>query len=109
MKKNKKKEQYWIDTFGKCHRFKGNAENVISIHYEIAHTIYPDAEYPDSVLMSLGWILVGSSVYNCPIIHKKPTQAQERKLYDLDLYDSLCFLYKNSYPNYVRYGALCDS
>lgn len=109
MKEDRKKEQYWIDTVGKCHKFKGDDKDVISIHYEIAKSIYPDSDKPDDVLMNLGWILVGSSVYSCPIIHKKPTQAQINKLYALDLYDRLCFLHNNSYPNFAKFGILCNS
>ena len=108
MKENRKKEQYFIDRDGKCHKFKGDDSDIISIHYEIAHSLYPDAKNPDNILMNLGWILVGSSVYSSPIIHKKPTQAQINKLYDLNLFDRLCFLHKNSYSNYKKYGILCD-
>lgn len=104
-----KKNQYFIDTFGKCHKYKGNDKDIVSIHYAIAKQIYPDAKNPDDVLMNLGWVMIGSSVYSTPIIHKKPTQDQINKLQDLGLLDRLCFLHNNSYPNYMKYGILCDS
>lgn len=108
MKTNRKKEQYWIDLYGKCHKFKGNDEDIVSIHYEIAKLIYPNSNTPDDILMNLGWVLVGSSVYSCPIIHKKPTQAQINRLDKLNLLDRLCFLHNNSYPNYLKYGAIIE-
>lgn len=108
MKENRKENQYFIDTIGKVHKFKGDDEDIISIHYEIAHKLYPNSERPDDLLMKLGWIMVGSSCYHQPIIHCKPTNAQLNKLFDLKLYDKLCFLYKGEYPNFKKYGILCS-
>ena len=85
MKEDRKKEQYFIDREGKCHKFKGDDEDIVSIHSEIARKLYPEAEHTGNVLMNLGWVLVGSSVYSTPIIHKKPSQAQINKLNDLKL------------------------
>lgn len=99
-------KQYFIDTDGKCYKYDGDDEEIVSIHYEIAHRLFPNAKSPDDVLMNLGWVMVGSSCYHTPIIHKKPTQAQINKLYELNLYYRLCRLYKDSYPNYVKYGDL---
>lgn len=105
-KENRKKYQFYIDRKGKVHKYAGNTDDVISIHYQIAHKIYPKEERPEDRLLNEGWVLCGSSVYNCPIIHKKPTQAQIDKLFDLELFDRLCFLHDNSYPNYKKYGIL---
>lgn len=107
-RENRKANQFFIDPTGKSHKFKGDSEDITSLHYEIAHILYPNEEQPKDRLMKDGWVLVGSTVYNCPIIHKKPTQAQIDKLHDLKLLGRLCFLYNNYYPNYIKYGALIN-
>lgn len=106
--KEKLRDQFFIDREGRSHKFKGNVENVVSIHYEIAKKIYPNADHPDDLLMDMGWILMGSSVYSSPIIHKKPTNKQIAKLERLGMYDRLCFLHDRSYPNYAKYGILAE-
>lgn len=81
------KRQYWIDTNGKIHNWKGapkRAKEIISFHYEIAHKLYPDAKHPDDVLYSLGWIAVGVTSYGT-IIKKEPTQAQINTCFDLGI------------------------
>ena len=50
--------------------------------------------------MAKGWILVGSSCYGHPIIHKEPTRVQISKLKELELYDKLCILQDDMYPLY---------
>jgi len=99
---NRKKEQYFIDTNGKCHKFKGNAEDVVSIHYQIAIKLYPDTRRPDDILMNLGWILMGSSVYSAPIIHKEPTQSQINKLDSLGEFRRLTILKDGFYVLYSK-------
>lgn len=106
MNNKRNQSKYWIDTTGKCHKFKGNSDDIISIHYQIAKKIYPESDNPDDVLMNLGWVMVGSSCYHCPIIHKNPTQSQINTLNDLDLFDRLCFLHNGYYENYKKYGIL---
>lgn len=105
----RKKYQFYVDRSGRVYKFKGNCEEFTSVHYEIAKKIYPDLEFPEDKLMNEGWILCGSSVYNSPIIHQKPSQAQLDKLFDLGLLDRLCFLHNGSYPNYMKYRALIDN
>lgn len=105
--------QYFIDTKGKTHKFKGElkeASKSTSLHLKIAFNLFPEIDYPEDYLLDNGWILVGSTVYNCPIIHKKPTEAQIISLKKHKLFSELCFLYKktNEYPNYEKYGALCE-
>lgn len=82
--------QYWIDRGGKCHFFTGSeedAEELISIHYAIAADLFPEIKYPndpEAYIEKLGWIKMGSSVYNCPIIiNKNPTRKQKNKLFEL--------------------------
>jgi len=107
--RERKRKEFWIDTNGKTHKLKGDlTKEITSIHYQIAKSLFPELEYPDDHLMKLGWILVGSSVYSCPIINAKPTRKQLNKLFELELYTRLCFKYKESYPNYDKYKALCD-
>jgi hypothetical protein len=91
--------QFWIDTFGHIHKFKGNPENAISIHYEIAQTIISDSNYPDDVLMNRGWIKTFATGYNKPLINKTPTQAQINVLYSLGLYKKLLILQSNGHYN----------
>jgi hypothetical protein len=111
-------KQFFIDKKGIVHKYKGSMyAEITSMHYHIAQKLFPKIVYPkspDDYVMSLGWILVGSSVYHCPIIHKKPTDLQIKTLKDLDLFDYLCFLYTSkrdgskSYPKYKEYGVLCE-
>ena len=103
--------QYFIDTEGKEHRWAGTikeADRYSSLHYGIAEKLFPKVDVPDDYVMDkLGWVMMGSSVYTTPIIHKKPTQAQIDKLFDLGKLDRLCFLYDHSYPNWEKYKILC--
>jgi hypothetical protein len=100
---NRRKEQYWIDTVGKIHRYKGkDIEDVVSIHGTIARELYPDSNRPTDVLMNLGWIMMGSTVYSHPIIHKEPTQSQINKLDKLNEYKRLCILENDFYVNYDK-------
>lgn len=107
----RKEKQFWIDPTGEIFKYTKpleDTEDIVSMHYEIAHKLFPNVASPDDYLIALGWIMVGSSVYNCPIIHRKPKQAQLDVLHDLDLYDKLCFLYKNSYPLYSVFGHVLE-
>jgi len=53
-----RKDQYFIDIFGKAHNFKGSLKDVVSIHYEIAKQLYPNVKNPDDFVMdSLGWVI----------------------------------------------------
>lgn len=84
------KKQYWIDRSGNCYFFKGSkedAEEIVSIHYAIAADLFPEIKYPNDpeiYIEKLGWIKMGSSVYNCPVIYnKRPTLKQKNKLFKL--------------------------
>lgn len=71
--------QYWIDLLGKIHRYKGKKtikvmKELVSIHYEISHSLFPDVENPCSYLEKLGWVKVCEETdVDC---YKEPTQAQ---------------------------------
>jgi len=102
-------KEFFIDPEGTIHQYEGDLSgDIISMHSRIAEQLFPDSIDPETDMMNDGWILVGSSVYNCPIIHKKPTKAQLKTLNDLGLYKRLCGLYKNTYPNYDRYQGLWE-
>lgn len=104
----RQKNEYWIDRLGKIHRFNGDlSEEYASLHSEIAGLLYPESNRPTDILMNLGWIMVGSTVYSHPIIHKKPTQAQINACYDLNLYKRLTFLHDGYYVPYDKYQILC--
>lgn len=95
------KKEYWIDRQGKIHLFKGDlTKEYPSFHSEIASLLYPDSNRPTDILMDYGWIMVGSTVYNNPIIHSEPSQAQMNKLHDLDLFQKLLILNKSRYVKY---------
>ena len=98
------KTQFFIDTYGKIHRYKGevSGEQVISYHYQIAKTLYPELNHPDDFLKSLGWVLVGSTVYKDPFCDKIPTQAQINTLDRLDLLSRFMVLENGYYLNYLR-------
>lgn len=102
--------QFWIDRQGKVHKYMGDMyDEITSFHYEIAHTLFPDIKYPnspDDYLSKAGWVLVGSTVYNTPIIHKRPTQAQINTLDRLELYDRLCFPHDGYMVNFDKYQLL---
>lgn len=111
IEQNKKRieYQYWIDRAGKVHKFNGDLTcTYVSLHSEIASELYPESNRPTDILMNLGWIMVGSTVYSHPIIHKKPSQAQINKLDELELYDSLTFQYNGYYIPYNKYQELCS-
>lgn len=76
---NKRHErQYWIDPYGEIHKWNGTeeeAKDIISLHYEIAHQLYPEAKYPDDILYDLGWIAV--SVTNFGTIIKQELTSEQ--------------------------------
>ncbi len=107
--KERQENQYYIDREGNVHKYLGDLnEEIISIHYLIAKSFFQESRDPEVVLRRLGWVLVGSTVYHHPIINKKPSQAQINKLYELNLYDKLCFEHKGHYVNYDKYQLLCE-
>jgi hypothetical protein len=113
--KERKATEFFIDRNGNVKRYKGKlSSEIISMHYRIANELFPELKTPDDYVMELGWVMVGSSVYNCPVIHKKPTDKQVKTLEKLKLFDRLIFPYKGDsprlqrmMPNYKKYGALC--
>ena len=107
--KERQEKQFYIDREGIVRKYEGDLnDEIISIHYRIAKSFFSQSDNPEEVLRKLGWILVGSTVYHAPIIHKKPSQAQINKLFELDLYNSLTFLHNGYYVNYHKYQALFD-
>lgn len=97
--------EFFIDPEGKIQRYTGdeNVEELISVHAAIAEQLFGHLNIndPETYMMDLGWVLVGSCVYSHPIIHKYPTQAQINTLDALNLYHRLTFLHNNTYPNFV--------
>lgn len=89
--KKRLETQYFICPKGRVVKYKGDLDvmDITSVHYEIAASIYPDHLRPQDRLMREGWILVGSSVYYVPIIHKDPTQKQIDTLFELGLLERL--------------------
>lgn len=82
--------QFYIDRYGKVHKYCGPMDvSIVSMHYEIASAVYPHSDRPTDILDRLGWVMVGSTVYHCPIISKKATNRQIRTLEKLGLYDWL--------------------
>lgn len=81
------KSQFWIDPWGKIHKWKGkkkDLESLVSIRYAIAREIVANKclRYPDDVLMERGWIkfnVVGSG----HVIHREPTVLQMKTLHKL--------------------------
>lgn len=97
-------KQFYIDRHGKVHKYLGDMyEEVVSIHSEIAYSLYPDMRDPAKYLMECGWILVGSSVYNCPIIDQEPSDAQLDTLEKLGLYERCCIKVGEYYPKLTHY------
>ena len=83
-------KQYYIDRKGNVVKYDGPLdEEIVSIHYMIAQSIYPDQRDPERILLRLGWVLVGSTVYCQPIAHKKPSQKQLDTLFDLGMIDRI--------------------
>lgn len=94
--------EFWIDRSGKVHKYKGDlSETIISFHHEIAQVLFPQSTRPTDALFNLGWCAVGSVVYNIPIMHKEPSQAQLNTLDELGWLNRLNIL-DNGY--YVRYA-----
>jgi hypothetical protein len=101
--------QYYIDREGNVQKYKGDLnEEIVSMHFRIAYDLFPESKDPEGILNRLGWIQVGSTVYHVPIIYRKPSQAQINKLFELELYTALTFLYNGRYINYHKYQALCE-
>jgi len=102
-KQNRIKDQYYIDRYGKCHYYTGDdIENVTSVHYQIAHKIYPKDKYPEDNLKKLGWITIGSTSYHNPVIYKEPSQSQINKLENLGILEDLLIKDGDYLVNYNR-------
>ena len=42
-------KEYWIDTEGIIHKFKGDLEDeYVSIHYEIVYNLFPNINNPEN-------------------------------------------------------------
>jgi len=54
--------EYWIDLYGKSHKYKGQNFNIRSVHYEIADALYPESDDPKTDLFKLGWVCIGHTV-----------------------------------------------
>lgn len=101
--KERVENEYWIDRLGKIHKFEGDLGlEYSSFHSEIASMLYPDSNRPTDILMDLGWIMVGSTVYVNPIIHGIPNQAQINKLDKIGLYEYLSFKHQGHYINFEK-------
>lgn len=82
--------EFWIDTYGKIHRFKGDLDSeYVSFHYEIVEEIFPEKSNPEKHVEDLGWIKIGSRVYGGAVMEKEPNQDQINKLMDLGLLEKL--------------------
>jgi len=112
----RKKNQFFIDRHGRKKTFKGDLKReIISMHNEIAYQYFPDINKPqDYILKDLGWIMVGSTVFNCPVTYRKPTEKQIETLKKIKKFHRLIFPYegenpelKGFMPNYEKYGILC--
>lgn len=107
--KERKTKEFWIDRSGNIHKFKGDlTQEYASLHSEIASKLHPDSNRPTDILMGLGWIMIGSTVYSHPICHKKPSQAQINQLFEIGLYEKLTFLHNGYYENYDKNQAECN-
>ncbi len=98
--------QYFIDRRGKVYKYTGDlSREIISMHNEIAEPMFPESNHPAQILMDMGWVMVGSSVYSCPVINKTPSQSQLNKLFDINpmLFQRLCIEYHGYYMNYQEY------
>jgi hypothetical protein len=79
---------FWIDPDGKIQKWDKTWRNLgdySSVHYAIARRMLPKVKFPkspDDVLLTLGWIIIGSASGG-NLIRKYPTQAQINTLYDL--------------------------
>lgn len=83
-------KEYWIDTYGLIHKFKGDLDqDYVSLHCEIVSDLFPNELRPEKYVEDLGWIKVGSTVYSCPVAEKEPTQDQVNTLLDLGLLNRL--------------------
>lgn len=111
------KNEFFIDRLGKRIGFSGDIEEeIISMHYAIAKLCFPELEYPgDYVLKQLGWVMVGSSVYKCPVTYKKLSEEQVAALKKLNIFHRLIFEYRGDNTDimgymleYEKYCALCD-
>jgi hypothetical protein len=99
----KAKDQYYIDRSGRIHKYDGDLHGEIhSMHYEIAKKLYPNHDRPQDVLNKLGWVIIGSTVYNNPIIYIKPSQAQINKLDRLGYLNQLLILNDTVFINYIN-------
>ena len=74
--KHKRENEYFIDRYGKIHKYGGDLNNeIISFHYEIAH-------------------------YLCPICDLEPSQSQINTLDKLELLKYLLVAREGCYKNY---------
>ena len=97
-------KEFWVSTQGDIYKFDGDLSGeYISLHSEIARQLFPDPKHPKDTLFHLGWVMVGSVVYDCPVIDKPPTQAQINVLNDIGVYEWLIIFHNGSYMNYSEY------
>ena len=72
------KKQFWIDTFGKIHKLTKKEYMAVcscSVHSCIAQKLYPEANFPQDILVNLNWIKVVCKIHGNRIKYK-PNQAQ---------------------------------
>jgi hypothetical protein len=99
--RERQKTEYLIDREGKIQKYKGKLNiEIISMHTEIECQFYPEARH--HVVDDLGWITIGSTMYNYPVIKIEPTQAQINTLDQLDLLDRLHILDNGYYVFYIK-------
>ncbi len=101
--------QYFIDRTGKIIKLDTKnfdlSDVYNSIHHEIGIQQFPNVSDPKKYMMSLGWIMVGSSVYSVPICDKMPSNLQLNTLKKLNLLNIFSVYDKdiNRYVNYEKY------
>ena len=105
LKRNEERvnKEYYIDNRGKVHKYNGDLNcEIISFHRLISKNLFPDIEHADDYVRKIGYVLVGSNVYSCPICDRVPTQSQINRLDSLGLLKRLCVLNNGYYHNYLE-------
>ena len=101
-------KEYYLNRSGREIKYTGSLdEDIPSFHYLIAYQEFPNIKFPtspdDIVKKTLGWVEIGSTVYNSPVAHKKLSSLQIKKLKELGLYEKVVISHKGYMIPYTEW------
>jgi hypothetical protein len=89
---NRIDNEYLIDRRGRIIKYTGDANSTWSIHEAIALQLFPHLKDAYSHVAKLGWIIIGSDIYQGPVAYNEPSQSQINTLFDLGQLERLTII-----------------